>query len=60
LIERVLFHFSHMMEAQLGGMIDAGFLIIGFYEDRWTEEADNPIRFYMLSQFIVRALATDP
>jgi hypothetical protein len=49
-----------MMEAQLGGMIDAGFLIIGFYEDRWTEEADNPIRFYMLSQFIVRALATDP
>jgi ubiquinone/menaquinone biosynthesis C-methylase UbiE len=55
-----MFHFSHTMEAQLGGMIDAGFVIAGFYEDRRTEEDGNPIRFYMPSQFIVRALAVDP
>jgi hypothetical protein len=46
--------------AQLGGMIDAGFVIAGFYEDRRTEEDGNPIRFYLPSQFIVRALAVDP
>jgi hypothetical protein len=40
-----MFHFSHTMEAQLGRMIDAGFVIAGFYEDRWTEEDGNPIRF---------------
>ena len=39
-----MFHFSHTMEAQLGGMIDAGFVITGFYEDRRTEEDGNPIR----------------
>jgi SAM-dependent methyltransferase len=54
-----MFHFSHTMEAQLGGIIDAGFVITGFYEDRRTEEDGNPIRFYMPSQFIVRAVATD-
>jgi ubiquinone/menaquinone biosynthesis C-methylase UbiE len=55
-----MFHFSHTIEAQLGGMIEAGFVITGFYEDRRTEEDGNPVRFYMPSQFIVRAVATDP
>ena len=55
-----MFHFSHTMEAQLGGMIDAGFVITGFYEDRRTEEDGNPIRFYMPSDFVARALAIDP
>lgn len=54
-----MFHFSHTMEALLGGLIDAGFLIAGFYEDRRTEEDGNPIRFYMPSEFVVRALADD-
>lgn len=54
-----MFHFSHTMEAQLGGMIDAGFVIAGFYEDRRTEEDGNPIRFYMPSEFVVRALVRD-
>lgn len=51
-----MFHFSHTMEAQLGGMTDAGFVITGFYEDRRTDEDGNPIRFYMPSDFVVRAL----
>ena len=54
-----MFHFSHTMEAQLGGMIAAGFVLTGFYEDRRTEEDGNPIRLYMPSQFAVRALAAD-
>jgi hypothetical protein len=53
------FHFSHTMEAQFGGMIDAGFVIAGFYEDRRIEEDDNPIRFHLPRQFVVRALAVD-
>jgi len=28
--------FSHTLEEQIGGQIDAGFAITGFYEDRWT------------------------
>lgn len=28
--------FSHTLETQIGGQIDAGFLISGFYEDYWS------------------------
>lgn len=31
--------FSHTLDAQIGGQIAAGFLIAGFYEDYWTNEA---------------------
>ena len=50
-----MFHFSHTMEAQVGGLIQAGFVIIGFYEDRRSDEDGNPIRFYMPSWYVVRA-----
>ncbi|HEX8288837.1 MAG TPA: class I SAM-dependent methyltransferase [Pyrinomonadaceae bacterium] len=33
------FEFSHTLDAQIGGQISAGFLIAGFYEDWWTDEA---------------------
>ena len=33
------FEFSHTLEEQIGGQIRAGFLIAGFYEDYWTDEA---------------------
>lgn len=33
------FEFSHTLEDQIGGQIAAGFLIAGFYEDWWTDEA---------------------
>lgn len=33
------FEFSHTLETQIGGQIEAGFLIVGFYEDYWTDEA---------------------
>ena len=53
-----MFHFSHTMEAQVGGMLTAGFVITGFYEDRRSEEDGNPIRHFMPSTFVVRAVRT--
>lgn len=31
--------FSHSLDDQIGGQIDAGFVISGFYEDRWDDAA---------------------
>src|SRR5262245_38793616 len=50
-----MFHFSHSMEAQLGGLTQAGFVITGFYVDRRSDEDGNPIRHYMPSLFAARA-----
>ena len=35
------FEFSHSLDDQIGGQIDAGFLIAGLYEDSWTDEASR-------------------
>jgi len=53
--DKEMFHFSHTMETQLGGMLKAGFVITGFYEDRRPDEDDNPIRHYMPSYYVTRA-----
>lgn len=53
--EQSMFHFSHSMEAQLGGLTKAGFVITGFYEDRRSEADGNPIRHYMPSVYVARA-----
>jgi SAM-dependent methyltransferase len=50
-----MFHFSHTLEAQLGGLIAAGFVLTGFYEDRRPEADANPIRHFMPSFYVVRA-----
>ncbi len=52
--DKEMFHFSHSMETQLGGLTKAGFSITGFYEDRRPEEDGNPIRHYMPSYYVVR------
>jgi SAM-dependent methyltransferase len=36
---RFAFEFSHSLDEQIGGQVDAGFLIAGFYEDRWSDAA---------------------
>lgn len=46
------------MEALLGGLTKAGFVIAGFYQDRRSEEDGNPIRHYMPSYYVVRAQKT--
>jgi SAM-dependent methyltransferase len=31
--------FSHSLDAQIGGQLSAGFVLTGFYEDRWFDES---------------------
>jgi hypothetical protein len=31
--------FGHTLEQQIGGQIAAGFVITGFYEDHWSDDA---------------------
>ena len=45
--------FSHTLEDQIGGQIDAGFLIAGFYEDR---HHDDPIAAHMPTFIATRAI----
>lgn len=42
--------FGHSLDDQIGGQIDAGFLIAGFYEDRWQD--------FVLDQYIATFIAT--
>jgi ubiquinone/menaquinone biosynthesis C-methylase UbiE len=44
--------FSHSLEIQIGGQIAAGFAIIGFYEDSWSDEAT------LLNRFSPTSIAT--
>jgi SAM-dependent methyltransferase len=44
--------FSHTLEDQIGGQIEAGFVISGFYEDR---HRDDPIAAYMPTFVATRA-----
>ena len=45
--------FSHTLEDQIGGQIDAGFVISGFYEDRHGD--DDPLATYMPTLIATRA-----
>jgi SAM-dependent methyltransferase len=44
--------FSHTLEEQIGGQIDAGFLLAGFYED----QQNSPLGKYMPGYFATRAV----
>lgn len=46
--------FSHTFDDQIGGQLDAGFLIAGFYEDRYAE--NHPLVPYMPTHFATKAL----
>jgi SAM-dependent methyltransferase len=45
--------YSHTLEDQIGGQIDAGFVISGFYEDRHGD--DDPVAAYMPTLIATRA-----
>ena len=45
--------FSHTLEEQIGGQIEAGFLLSGFYEDR---HRDDPIAAFMPTFVATRAI----
>lgn len=42
--------FGHSLDDQIGGQIDAGFVLTGFYEDRWPD--------FVLDRFIATFMAT--
>src|ERR687893_1449310 len=46
--------FGHPLEDQIGGQLDAGFLIAGFYEDRHGD--DDPIAAHMPTLIATRAI----
>lgn len=50
--------FGHTLEDLIGGQIDAGFLICGFYEDRLGADQDDPISEYLAT--LVATLAIRP
>ncbi len=33
--------FGHTLESQIGGQLNAGFQLVGFYEDEWGDDEDN-------------------
>jgi len=48
--------FSHTLENQIGGQIDAGFLIAGFYQDVCGEETNDLLSKYMPVFIATRAI----
>lgn len=46
--------FSHTFDDQIGGQLEAGFLLAGFFEDRYTD--NHPLVPYMPTHFATRAL----
>ena len=52
------FEFSHSLEDQIGGQIEAGFIITGFYEDRDRdiEKPENILSKYMPIYIATRAI----
>jgi len=48
--------FSHTLEEQIGGQIEAGFLIAGFYEDAYGEEQNDLLSKYTPTFIATRAI----
>jgi SAM-dependent methyltransferase len=48
--------FSHTLEDQIGGQLDAGFLLTGFYEDRYGEGEEDLLSRYMATFIATRAV----
>jgi SAM-dependent methyltransferase len=48
--------FSHTLEDQIGGQLEAGFVLTGFYEDGWGEDEDDPLSRYMPVFIATRAV----
>ena len=53
------FEFSHSLDDQIGGQLAAGFLLTGFYEDTFGEEAADLVSKYIPDFIATRAIKTD-
>ena len=47
--------FSHSLQSQIGGQLEAGLMIAGFYEDRWDTQA-TPLNDYMPTSMATLAI----
>ncbi len=47
--------FSHLLETQLGGQIEAGFALTGFYEDSYPPSPRQPLNDFMPLFLVTRA-----
>jgi SAM-dependent methyltransferase len=54
--EGLPFEFSHTLEDQIGGQLDAGFVLTGFYEDRYGPEEEDPLSRYMPTFIAMRSI----
>lgn len=50
------FEFSHTLEDQIGGQLDAGFVITGMFEDSYGEEDGDELTKYMPTCIATRAM----
>lgn len=48
--------FGHTLEDQIGGQLDAGFLLSGFFEDRYRSEENDPLSKFMATFIATRAI----
>lgn len=54
--EGLPFEFSHTLEDQIGGQLNAGFVLTGFYEDRYGPEEEDPLSRYMPTFIAMRSI----
>ena len=50
------FEFSHTLEDQIGGQVNAGFMIAGLYEDAYGQEENDALTEYMPTFIATRAV----
>ncbi|HEV3340873.1 MAG TPA: class I SAM-dependent methyltransferase [Pirellulales bacterium] len=48
--------FAHTLNDQIGGQLDAGFLLTGIYEDRYTDEGGDALSRYIDTFMATRAI----
>jgi len=51
--------FSHTLEDQIGGQLDAGFLLTSFFEDAYPEDEKDLLTNYMSTFIATRAIKPD-
>ena len=50
------FEFGHSLDDQIGGQLDAGFLLAGFYEDVFSQDLNDPLSKYAPCFIATRAI----
>jgi SAM-dependent methyltransferase len=48
--------FGHSLDDQIGGQLEAGFVLTGFYEDRYADQVADPLSRFIDSFVAMRAV----